>query len=254
MECELPALLQLPQEIRDEIYKYILLEEEEIQHEARAKYSRRMTPSWSVRQPRYQARIVCNRLKDGPDVQMSCPAALSEVNRQIRVEVSDFLENSKLSVVARVRNFDFDHVLRYLATPATRRTLTRHAVREDGTVPHRMVIELSGPYDDDGRANLQRWIEGVDGLMQGRSEELGVLHKTAFQGRFKVCAPAAIVWKVGAMYEAWPLGAGRLESEKVFFALYTRWEVEVMMNWQSSMYEATYDAVVKEPRSGWSFR
>ena len=232
MECELPALLRLPQELRDEIYKYVLVEEDEIRlaHQPNAPHI--ITSCW-LKAPRYQARLLQQTgPQDGLNARMSAAAPLCQLNKQIRLETSDFLECSKLPIVARVVNFDFGHVMQYLREPAPRPRLQRHAAREDGASPGRLMIELSGPYGGDWEKNLMAWIESIDRLLPEQSEELAALHKTVqFAGRWTVYTPANIVRTVGELWQRRPVGAGRRELEKVFLALFCRHEVEVELNW-----------------------
>ena len=234
MEGGFPTLFRLPQEIRDEIYKYVVLETEDVHLGSEPKIPRLRQSSSTLVQPRYQARILSIASRDGSKARMTTSAPLCGANKQLRQEISDFLEVSGLPVVATVRNFNFVHVLDYLTTPASRPRVGRYTCKEDGTVPQRLVIELSGPYDEHWQQNLRRWIERIEGLLPEHAAELGVLHKTVpWQGRWGVRTPPDILGPVWRMLGEWPVGAGRLELDKVFFTLHGRFQVEVMLEWHA---------------------
>lgn len=234
MDSDLPTLFRLPQEIRDEIYTYIILEHEEIHLDSKPDSSGVRRSSSTFLQPKYHARILSAASRGGREIRMTTSAPLCEANKQLRHEISDVLEVSSLPVVATVRNFNFDHVLNYMTTPASSLRVGRHTCREDGTIPQRLEIELSGPYDEHWQQNLRRWIERIEGLLPEHPAELGLLHKTVpWRGRWGVRTPPDILGHVWSMLRTWPVGAGRLELNKIFFTLFGRFQVEVMLEWHA---------------------
>lgn len=224
MKCELPALLNLPQEICDEIYKYVLLEDEVTQlqpvSEPTVKPNPNLPPgetrAWII--PRRQANLSAVALGDSPDIYLSTLASLGQVSKQLRLEVAYFLESccEKLPTVARVHNFDFDQVIRYLSAPSTRSRLHGHTLHENGTVAHKLTSELDGPYDKDWRRNLPRWIDHLDEMLPTPGAEFGALHKMVpYHIRRLARAPIEIGFCVLVMHERWRFGPGRLELEKI---------------------------------------
>lgn len=228
MTGDLSELLQqLPQELRDEIYKHILLEEEEVRpaHPSSPRYLD------VVSVPRAQARLLGTGFENGSAV-LSAPVPFCQLNQRLRIEASQYLESSKLPIVTRVRNFDFDHLIRYFTVPESNRRLQSHAVREDGTIPRRLIIEFTGPYNTHWRANLLRWIKYLDERLPANAPEFGALHKTVFwDGRGSTRTPPKIVQEVQQMYHGWPVGAGRQELYKVSIMLYARWRREGPWVW-----------------------
>lgn len=250
------ALLHLPRELRDEIYSYVLLEPEEVSLKRCTKMQPTHRDVWTVWEPRYQTRIQ----EDGSRIEFaavtrmaSAPAPLGQASRQLGMEVSEFLEHSRLPVVARIRNFDFEHVLQYLITPDAKPRLLRYIVGEDGTAqPNRLMLELVGPYGEDWRLNLERWIRGLDELLPQRHAELSISHKTMpWNGYWSIRSPPEIVRETWTMQQAWSLGCGRRELELVFFAMLARERVEEMMGWHTPVLDDTGGRESRRRRVGW---
>lgn len=255
MECNLPGFLRLPREIRDEIYRYVVLEEEEVHmyppREPLLKNREHRT--WTVLLPRYQARIIPTGLNDG-SILLSTTASLGQINRQIRSDISDLLDDSQLPMVTRVQNFDFDHITRYLTALSSQSRLQRHVVREDGIIPRKLLIELSGPYDGHWEDNLLRWAECLEKLLPEEDAEFGGLHKLAAvagwsrlsfsQGDMDIMRGEQLMWRRR------PRGAGRLALEKIFWMLYERWRLCAPFAWASEIDQAAVHSHVKRGFAG----
>lgn len=255
-ESDASALLRLPRELRDEIFAYVLLGQEEISLKRCARLQPTHGEVWTVLDPRYQTQIA----EDGSSCEFtaiardkSTPAPLGQVNRQLRIEVSEFLEHSGLPVVARVRNFDFEHVLHFLVTPDSKPRFLGYTVGEDGEVQsNRPMLELVGPYDEDWRANLERWVKGLERLFPQRHGELAFSHKTLpWNGHWGIRTPPEIVREAWQLQQAWPLGVGGRELELVFFAMFTRQRMEEMMGWHTPILDRPEWRESRPRRVGW---
>lgn len=152
---------------------------------------------------------------------------IAQVNRTIRREVIDHLVSSTVDVETRVINFDFSHIMDYL-TSATPSRKNDFYVQADGTTQSWLTIEICGPYDHEWRANLHRWTKYVQSLVSG-SGEMATRHrigidKTSPDTGERV--PPDLVVELYFDYEGHTPGAARLESNKIFYAVFARHWVE----------------------------
>jgi hypothetical protein len=110
--------------------------------------------------------------------QLTCVHPLSEVNKQIRLELFECLGTSSLPIVTRVLDFDFLHVQRFLST-LDKLHQDAFKVRADGVCGRKLIVELQGPYTASFMDNLHHWIEYVhDFVGLEKQAELCALYKT----------------------------------------------------------------------------
>jgi hypothetical protein len=217
------ALSQLPHEIRQQVYKYVVLAAEEVRlHriEASTEIAQGVGPLYLL---------------------SSSEIPMSEVNRQARQEISTALESSPVPLVSRVHDFNFDHIIFYLTASKTTQQL--HTVRRDGTMPRKFVIELCGPYTEDWSDNLGRWVHTIATLLPEVEAEFGGLHKivdTPRHSLFRASGHVRIMRAVQSMWLQRPRGAARLALEKIFFAFFCRWRTGPVSYW---VYELNVDSL-----------
>jgi hypothetical protein len=208
------SIFQLPREIRQQIYAYVIAAVDEVRlHRIQ---------TWSETAQGTEP----SHLLSSPSI------SLAEANWHARYEISDFLERSAIPIVARVHNFNFDHVISYLETSTA--GLAQHTVRSDGIVPRRLVIELCGQYNKHWRENLDRWVDAITKLLPIDEAEFGGLHKvvsTNESSLFRVPGHVRIMRVVQLMWLQQLRGAARLALEKIFWTFYGRWRAGSLTTW-----------------------
>lgn len=108
---------------------------------------------------RHRAFLTTNK-SDSHKAQLMCAHSLARVNKQLRLEFSEFLRTS-MPIVSRMRDFDFSHVQHFLSTLEVVHQNT-FKVRHDETSGRKLTIELQGPYTKSSMENLHRWVECVN--------------------------------------------------------------------------------------------
>ena len=252
----LATLLTLPLEIRNQIYGYLFSERKEVVFEDKGP----ILPSLRRRKPIFERPRAY--LRAGVNGKTERPAlfstnAIARVNRQLHVEVSEFVFTADFDVVASVRNLDFDHVLSFLqALPGDR--YEAFCVKYDGTASRNLILELGGPYhkkfdeagfqlpdssssltarnllpmtDTGWPTNLERWIRGVESLV-GEHGEIATACKTISDQISQDTwsrPPADLVQELYCAHERHFRGSGRLELGKIFFTLFSRFGAVAMM-------------------------
>ena len=228
MPQQISLFLNLPRELRDKIYQYVFEDWPEIPYKVKgSRIVLYATQGERTYRERPTAFLKPANLTAETDHRLVCTAAFPRVNRHIRSEFSDFLRSYEVDTVARVRNFDFGHVIEHISGLSPNKLEAYH-VRVDGTSTCILELELGGPYDFQWRVNLNRWIEYVEGWV-GLEGELMTAHKTipdlSTQDSF-TRAPPEIVRELYACTETHALGAGRLELSKIFYTLLARCGLE----------------------------
>jgi hypothetical protein len=234
MSRQASPFLNLPLELRISIYSHALIDHQpEIPCVVKGStVVLRGTESVSAYTQRPKAFRVenCSSDVDGPA--LVCPLALSQVNRQIRSEFSDYLRTAPVDIVSRIRNFNWSHLMCFIRSlPDWRKD--QFLVGKDGMADSTLYFELGGPYSPDWRTNLMCWIEFVEDWTQSPSHELKTLHKTiqdlSTSDRWCRAPPGEIVCEVYTMYQCQRKRIGRLEMDKVFYTLLGRYKAEVML-------------------------
>lgn len=155
---------------------------------------------------------------------------IAQVNRQARAEISDCPSLADAILVARINNFDFQHVIGYLDS-ISKANKGSFLLRADGCSRCNLRLELEGPYDFQWRANLEQWI-GYANRWAGNSGEMGTTHcivKDAASANTWSRVPPELVKEVYQVWRTYDKGAGKLELRQIFFALFCRHRVEMMM-------------------------
>ena len=125
---------------------------------------------------RHKAFLTTNT-SDPLKAQLTCAHPLARVNKQLRVEVSEFLRTSSMPIVARVRDFHFSHVQHFLSTLEEVHQ-NSFKLRHNGSPDRKLIIELQGPYTTSCMENLQCWIEYIDAFVGSEKRaELSALYK-----------------------------------------------------------------------------
>lgn len=229
-------LLALPREIRDEIYHIII--------EQRLRIPWPLKTSPPIPEATTYREKPTAFLSDAHTLVSSDP--VSQVKKQMRAEFSDLLRTLNVHIVVRVKNFDFTTAIKYLNDVRRERQEVFH-VREDGTSTARLKIQLVGPYDGEWKSNLKQWIDQVEKWVSLEGE-LVTAHRTLQQCVVTKCycirVPRASLFEVYYEYQAHQRGAGRLELDKIFYTLLSRYRAEKMMMWHEGLHEAdgSYDA------------
>lgn len=241
MSSSTVSFLQLPPEIRSQIYSLVFEQRLEgwLRHWVQDPYS--LIPRRGPHHELHYAEKPRGLLPpgdgvDGPHV-LRTRILLAQVNRIIRREVLDHLASSVVDVEARVINFDFSQVIDYLASTTLSRRNDFH-VQVDGTSGSYLIIELCGPYDHEWRANLGRWSELVNSLV-APSGEIATRHRIGIDKTspdISERVPPELVLEVFFDYQAHHPGASRLELDKIFYALFSRHWVERRMEMSSDVF------------------
>lgn len=234
MSNQTSHFLNLPLELRISIYSHTLIEHQpEIPRVVKGStvvwHGKQGGPAYTQRPRAFLGEKLSSNF-DGPT--LVCPLALSQVNRQIRTEFSDYLRTAPVDIVSRIRNFDWSHLIHLIQSlPDWRKD--QFLVGEDGTAGSILYFELGGPYSPDWRTNLMRWIEFVEDWARNPGHELKSLHKTiqdlSTSDRWCRAPSGEIVCEVYTMYQCQGKGIGRLELDKVFYTLLGRYKAEVML-------------------------
>ena len=224
--------LTLPRELRDEIYYHVFQQRPEVPLSVKgSKVVLHGQDGGTTYIGRPTAFLFTNSEKrKGPF--LISTNALSEVNSQVRTEFSEFLRTVDVDVIARVRNFDFGHVIDHFNSLPRNRSES-FCVQHDGTARCILTVELSGPYDARWSANLGRWISYVERWI-GLEGELRTAHKTVEDSHTVirwVRAPPDIVNEVYVCYQNHRRGAGRLELDRIFYTLWASYGVERWTHW-----------------------
>ena len=236
MSLETPHFLNLPIELRNHVYS-IAVSTHQPDVSSKIEGSRIVIQSRCTERPR--AFLLSQHSSTEGKPILSCPLALSQTNHQMRLELSDVLRTSAVDIVAQVRNFDFTHVIRFFESlPPWRRD--HFLVQDGGNARSILYLELGGPYNADWHANIAKWIEFVEDWIPGG--ELKTAHKTiqdlSTTDRWCRAPRGTIIYDFYEMYQARKKGAGRLELDKMFYAVLCRYKVELEMRggwpkWQS---------------------
>lgn len=185
---ELPPILKLPVELRYQIYTYATDEQQWFAPESerirplplgRNRFGQRhfRDTSNATLSERHKAFLTTNT-SDLHKARLTCAHPIARVNKQLRLEMSDFLRTSSMPIVTRVRDFDFSHVQHFLSTSEEAHQNT-FKVRHDGTSGRYLIIELQAPYTTSSTENLRRWIEYVEFFVgPEKRAELSALYKT----------------------------------------------------------------------------
>jgi hypothetical protein len=236
MSPQTSQFLNLPIELRNHVYSFALVNH---QRKIQPKIEGSRIVIHSRRTERPKAFLLLQNSSANEKPTLSCSLALSQINHQIRFELSDVLRTSTVDIVAQVRNFDFSHVIELFESLQTRRR-DQFLVKDDGNARSVLYLELGGPYDADWHANVAKWIEFVeDWIPVG---ELKTLHRTiqdlSTTDRWCRAPRGTIIYDLYGMYQARKEGAGRLEMDKMFYTVLCRYKAELEMRggcpkWQS---------------------
>ena len=228
MSQQSSLFLRLPQELRDEIYKYALLDQRKIaltEKESKIVLQNYGNITTCIERPK--ASLFPGDPFSKKEPYLRATTSLSQVSRQIRAEFSQFLRTADVDVVARIHGFDFGHAIYYFRSLPPDR-LQSFCVKEDGTAKCILKLELAAPDNSYWHANLAKWIQFVE-CWVGLEGELRTSQKTVSRLSLEdsfTCEPPEIVHKVYRFYQDHRNGAGRLELDKIFFTLLAKSEVE----------------------------
>lgn len=223
--------LNLPRELRDRVYQFVFEDRPKIPPTVeRSKVVLHRSNSARPCIERPTGFVVPAITGSNEGYRLVCEAALCRVNRQIQNEFSDFLRSNDIDVVARVCNFDFQHVIAYINSLAPNQR-TAFGVRRDGTARCTLRIEIDGSFDDRWRTQLYHWIEFVEKWI-GLDGELMTAHRTIYkwpaEDRYDR-ELSALLPKLYSCYQTHPHGPGRLELDKLFYTLLGRHEAEFLL-------------------------
>ena len=239
-----PLILKLPVELRYLIYSYATDEQQWFAQDPKLleplplgqnRFGQRHFRDSSNRALFHRQRaFLTSNTSDRNKAQLTCAHPLARVNKQFRIELSDFLRTSSMPIVARVRDFDFSHVQHFLSTLEVTHQDT-FKVRHDGTSARKFFIELQGPYTTSSMENFQRWIQYVDPFVGPENgAELSALYKAVetvgpnreaitaivlpssqFYAGLCRCFPIAALKEVREYHANVAPGGGRMELEKI---------------------------------------
>ena len=200
---DLPAILKLPVELRYLIYSYATGEQQWFAPESEQvqplplgqnRFGQRhfRDNNDGALFQRHKAFLTTNT-SDPHKAQLTCAHPIARVNKQLRVELSEFLRTSSVPVVSRVRDLDFSHVQHFLSTLKEVHQ-DKFKLKPNGSPDRKLTIELQGPYTMFCMENLQRWIEYVNGFLgPEKRAELASLYKTVEDEQPKrIAAPLVI--------------------------------------------------------------
>jgi len=184
---DLPPLLKLPVELRHLIYSYAIDEQQWFAPDSKQietlplgqnRYGQRhFRENRNGTLVQRQKAFLTTNTSDPNKAQLTCAHPVSRVNKQFRVEVSEFLRTLSMPIATKVRDFNFSHVQHFLFNLGG---VYQDAFKllHDGSSDRRLTIELQGPYTTSCMENLHRWIEYVDTFVGSeRLAELGALYK-----------------------------------------------------------------------------
>ena len=221
MSKDVSPFLNLPLELRIEIYSHAL-----IQHQPKIPLRlKRSTVSFFPRAngpiytKRPEAFLITDTSSSGHGPILVCPLAISQTNRQIRTEFSDFLRTAPVDIVTKVQNFDCSNVITFInCSPKWRQG--HFLVRQDGTAHSTLYLELKGPYSPDLRSHLLCWISFVEKWAHGSNDELKAMHKVVKDspttGQQGSLCHGEVGRRLGPIYQSQRKGAGRLELDKIY--------------------------------------
>lgn len=168
---DLPPMLKLPVELRYLIYLYATDEQQWFAPDSKLlepltlgqnRFGQRHFRDTNDRTLFHRQRaFLTTNTSDSHKAQLTCAHPLARVNKQLRLELSEFLRTSSMPIVSRARDFDFSHVQHFLSTLEVVHQDT-FKVRHDGTSGWNLIIELQGPYTRSSMENLRRWIEYIN--------------------------------------------------------------------------------------------
>ncbi|KAI5360250.1 hypothetical protein Slin14017_G098110 [Septoria linicola] len=169
-------------------------------------------------------------------IRLTSIAAIAQVNKSLREEVSSFLRLATIDVVAEVAKFDFSHVQAFLAgLPAAR--LQDFVVRDDGTSSCTIAIDLCRPPDGAlGRssANLNEWLTfllSIDAARGGQPEvELASHYRISvspfIERTSDTLSTQGLLQMLYNKHEHRQPGPDKLDLYKILHAWWARWRVE----------------------------
>jgi hypothetical protein len=247
---DLPPLLRLPVELRYLIYSYATDEQKWFAPE-----SEQVQPL-SLGQNRFDQRhfrdngdgalfqqhkaFLTTNTSDAKKPQLTCAHPTARVNKQLRIELSEFLRTSSMPIVSRVRDFDFSHVHQFLSTLEDVHQ-DKFKLRHNGSPDRKLTIELQGQYTTTCMGNLQRWIEYVDGFVgPDKLAELASLYKPIdsdhpkrvaapliidplsrhFDDDFHRRIPITVLKDILEYHDGLAPGGGEIEVHKIMRTLY----------------------------------
>lgn len=227
-------LLNLPRELRNEIYRHVFeqrpavcLPIDKFDHAL----CQRINPCHKKGVERPIAALRENEASSLGEVPLViCNTPFSQVNRQVQAEHANFLRSVDVDVAAGVQNFDLSRVIEYLNN-LSKSAVEHYHVRRDGTSRSKLKLELRGPYDRNWKANLARWIDyvercvGLDGEFMATHKIVRPLEDQEIPSRLD----PAVVLELFNEYQNHRLGAGRLELDKIFYTIFARHRAERMM-------------------------
>lgn len=249
-----PPILRLPVELRDIIYSHVIHQppwpsqkiircschdnpvaptkcswHKEFRAQGRLAYR---GPLDTLTYPR-AAFLAANR-HDSEGPYLTCAHNLSAASKQLRADFSRSLQTSSRTIVARVQNLDFQHVIHFLST-LERAQQDAFKLRHDGSFARRLIIELHGPYTESCMRTVESWITAVHSIV-------GVKKHGEFAAFYKIVpvpqyndlnerAPEWLVLQLQDCYERLPPGGDKWEAEKIMKTFYTRLKYEGMTSW-----------------------
>ena len=249
---DLPPILELPVELRYLIYFYATDEQQWFAPESKLleplplgqnRFGQRHFRDTSNRTlfHRHRAFLTTNA-SDPHQAQLTCAHPLARVNKQFRIESSEFLRTSAMPIVSRVRDLDFSHVRHFLSTLEVVHQ-DAFKVQHDGTSGRNLITELQGPYTKSSMENLHRWIEYVNAFTgsEERAEFCALYKAIEIDGPNRAeiivivlppsryhdaalyrCLPIAALKEVREYRANIAPGSGRIEVNKIV-AVLTAW-------------------------------
>jgi hypothetical protein len=232
---DVPPILRLPVELRNIIYNYATIREEWPTHRHGEWVSR---GSLATLAPRQRA-FLTNKSSDPEATQLINSHALSQVNKQVRADSSEFVRTfSSIPVVTKVQNLDFSHVMHFLSGLEDS-SQDAFKVGHDGNSKRKLTIELQGPYSLYPIQGLWTWGAQVQSFLgQGEKAELAALYKTVPEPleedeHYIFREHRMLVVYVHGCHEHCAPGGGRFEVGKVVQTLLCRYQTECRWRGQS---------------------
>jgi hypothetical protein len=231
---DVPPIMRLPVELRNIIYDYATTREDWPTHRQGEWVSKGPLAALAPRQRAF----FTNKSSDPEATQLIYSHALSQVNKQIRADFSEFVRASSIPVVARVQNLDFSRVIHFLS--ALEMDLQNaFKVGLNGNSKRKLTIELQGPYSLYPIQGLRTWGAQVQSFLgQGEKAELAALYKTVPEPleedeHYIFRVHRMLVVYVHGCHEHCAPGGGRIEVGKVVQTLLCRYQTECRWRGQS---------------------